>query len=215
MRTWNWITAVALLSTGCIIQKTGTDNLGPGTVDFTWQVGASGCELSGVTDVEVAIDGSSAVYACTDGAGTLSASDGTHELVAIGYDENGVPRYQGIEPAVRVYAGGSVSTPTIRLEALPARLSINWYFENGRLCGSNDVTDVDVVLFKDDIIEFDFVTPCDDGTEDVEGIPAGPYTVSVLGRDGSGTAMFGGEQDIELFKGDLGIVDIELTELMP
>lgn len=216
MRTWNWISVAALLSTGCIVQhSTGTEPLGPGTVDFTWQVGASGCELSGVTDVEVVVGSASQVYPCTDGGGTLSVADGSYDLIAIGYDVDGVPRYSGTEPNVRVYAGGSVSVPTVRLEALPAQLELNWYFENGRLCGSNDVDDVDVVLFKDDRIELDFVTPCDDGTELVEEVPAGLYTVSILGRDSTGTARFSGEADIELLKGDFGTVDIELAEIVP
>ncbi|HHO54608.1 MAG TPA: hypothetical protein ENK18_27970 [Deltaproteobacteria bacterium] len=216
MRTWNWIPVAALLSTGCIVQQSpGTEDLGPGTVDFTWQVGASGCELSGVTDVEVFVGTVSAVYPCTDGGGTLSVADGSYDLVAVGYDETGAPRYEGTAANVRVYAGGSVSVPTVRLEALPAQLELNWFFENGRLCGSNDVDDVDVVLFKDDRIELDLVTPCDDGTELIEEVPAGLYTVSILGRDSTGTARFSGESDVELLKGDFSTVDIQLSEIVP
>jgi hypothetical protein len=211
MRTW-FVIPVAALAAGCVVQ-TEEVVVGSGLVEVTWQVGASGCELSGVTDVVVEVGPASETFACSDGGGSLEVPEGEWRVDAFGIDEDGVERYAATDERVRVFAGETATVPTLVLGALPAALTVTWFFENGRLCGGNGVEEVDITLFDDDYIADSLTTACDDGIETLEAVTAGAYTISVLGRDAQGTARFGGDADVELFKGAGHTVEVMVSGL--
>ena len=109
--------------------------------------------------------------------------------------------------------GQTTTVETIRLQALPGTLQVNWFFANGRLCGSNGVADIDIALFQNDEIQYDLQTPCDDGVEEMTGITSGTYDLSVLGADENGIAQFGGSVVVDIGKGDYVSVDVEQLDL--
>ena len=211
MRTW-FVVPVVVLAAACVVQQQEIV-VGDGVVDVSWRVGASGCDVSGVTDVVVEIGSSSKIFACTDGVGSLSVPEGSWSVQAVGLDEDGAERYFGSADKVRVVADEITTVPTLVLGALPAHVTVTWYFENGRLCGGNGVDEVDITVFDDDYIVDNLTTTCDDGIEALEAVTAGSYTVSVLGRDASGTARFGGEADVDLGKGESASVEVMLGGL--
>jgi len=183
-----------------------------GTLTVSWQVGTQGCEASGVTDVEVEVDGRLRSAACTQGELSMTVPAGDHPVTVWGLDGEGVARYEG-SASVSVYEGEAVTLPTVVLGGIPAALDVTWYFENGRLCGGNGVADVEIVVFDDDFIVTSLATMCDDGIERLEGLQSGLYTVSVLGRDDAGTIQFSGSELVEVDKGDLGFVEVMLGSM--
>jgi hypothetical protein len=181
-----------------------------GALTVPWQVGAAGCEASGVASVRVDVAGTSSTAACSAGSLTLEVRPGDHRVDVWGLDEAGFARYGGSDE-VSVAQGDVVTMPTVVLGALPATLDVSWYFDNGRLCGGNGVTDVEIIIFEDDFIIDSLQTSCDDGIERMNDLLAGNYTVSVLGRDSGGVVAWTGLTLVEIDKGDLGFVEVELS----
>jgi len=205
------VLGAAALFTGCVT-TTVEDTAIDGSVEILWQVGASGCDLSGVSTVVVETDEASTTAPCTDGGVILDLPAGDHAISLWGLDAGGVARYEGAT-SVSLREGEAVTIPTVVLGALPATIDVSWYFDNGRLCGGNGVTDVEIVLFDDDFIVSSLVTPCDDGIERMPNVLAGNYTVSVLARDAEGRMAFSGSTDARVDKGDLAFVEVLLGDL--
>lgn len=189
----------------------GEETIIDGSVTLSWQVGSSGCAMSGVDTVEVDIAGFAEQVPCTDGQLTLDVPPGDHSVLLLGLDAGGVARYQA-SGGVTVREGEAVTMPTAVLGAIPATLDVSWYFENGRLCGGNGVSDVEIVVFDNDFIVDSLATSCDDGIERLSDLLAGSYTITVLGRDGAGAVAFSGYSDLDVDKGDLAFVEVMLTE---
>ncbi|MBX2799872.1 MAG: hypothetical protein KTR31_19490 [Myxococcales bacterium] len=214
MRTSNLVRATALLATGCIIQTPNPiveDTFG--TLDVSWQVGASGCDDAGITEVELAIGNERSTFPCNAGQGTFELASGIYEVAALGLDADGFARYEGSVDEVQVFDGQATSAPTIRLQARNATLDVTWRFDNGELCGPNGVDMIDIALFRDNRIEVSLLTECGDGVETLLDVPAGVYDVSLLANDPSGTALFSGDASVDLLEGDVGQADVTLTAL--
>jgi hypothetical protein len=192
----------------------GTDPLDDtpidGSVEVSWQVGASGCELAGVTEVMVVAADREATAPCLDGSLILDVPAGDHVVTVWGLDALGAARYEATTRA-SLTEGEALTLPTVVLGALPATLDVSWYFDNGRLCGGNGVAEVDIIVFQDDFIVGDLTTDCDDGIEPFGELLAGDYTVSVLARDADGAVAFAGAQDVSLDKGDQAVVEVLLA----
>lgn len=194
---------------GCVIHEPATIATEDGAVEVAWEVGASGCEAAGVATVEVSIGDAIGTFPCSDGGATLEVPPGDHFVLLDGIDAQGQVRYGG-EGEITVGPGEVVAVPTIVLSALPADLTVTWYFDNGRLCGQNGVELVDVRVFQDDYVVGEAEAHCDDGEATVEALVAGRYDVSVLARDGQGVATHGATEVVDLGKGDHVVVEIEL-----
>ena len=205
-----WLTLLApaaCLAAGCTIDEELLD----GTVSVSWQVGTGGCAASGVTDVDVQINDQHHTVPCEQGELTMEVAPGDYRVFLWGLDADGVPRYEG-SSSVLVLEGEAVTVPTVVLGGIPASIDVTWYFENGRLCGGNGIDEVEIVVFDDDFIVTSLVTACDDGIERIEDLPSGAYTISVLGRDETGTVHFQGDATVEVDKGDLATVEVMLSE---
>ena len=203
--------AATALSVGCAtmpVEDTPID----GSVEILWQVGASGCELSGVDTVVVEVADRAEEAPCTDGGLVIDVPAGDHTVSLWGLDAGGVARYEGATQ-IDVREGEAVTVPTIVLGALPATIDVTWYFDNGRLCGGNGVGDVEIVLFDDDFIVESLATTCDDGIERMPNVLAGNYTVTVLARDSTGRVAFSGSTEARLDKGDLAFVELLLLDM--
>ena len=197
--------------TGCVVKSEETpEPLPDGTIIVAWEVGASGCEAAEIDTVEVTIDGGTSSFACGDGTATFDVPAGVYDIHLDGVDLQGATRYDG-DTEVTVGAGQTVNAPTTVLSALPADLTVTWFFENGRLCSANGVEEVELTVFEDDFVVDSVVAPCDDGTASLEDLVAGTYDVNLLARDAGGVAQFEGTETVDLLKGDLAVLEIQLV----
>lgn len=207
--------SIVVSATGCVVYKGGGTSgpvPGNGQVQITWQVGSAGCDASGVTDVEVDVDGSVDLFSCNDGGATVTASTGTHDITLRGLDVDGVPRFEGSAGAVTVYGGEVSAVPTVVLSALPATVDTTWYFEDGHLCSANGVQDVEADLFdENDALQATLTVPCDEGMLTLEAVEAGTYVLILFGRDPSGTVTYSGESQLSVERGDRIGVDVMLS----
>jgi hypothetical protein len=196
--------------TGCVLTaKTTTPEPLPGTLALTWSVGAGGCAESGVTDIEIALGSVTERITCEEGGATITGDPGRYDVVATGFDADGVARYEGIT-TVDLPEGGE-SNAHVTLSALPASLEVTWYFENGRLCAANAVSDVHLVLFdEDDYVVAETTVPCDDGIADLPALESGDYALVAEGLDATGALAYSGALDLTLEKGDTTTVEVEL-----
>lgn len=181
-----------------------------GSIEVPWQIGASGCEAAGVSEVVVQAADREAAAPCTDGSLILDVPAGDHVVAVWGVDDRGQARYEATTRAA-LGEGEAITVPTVVLGALPATLDVTWYFDNGRLCGGNGVADVEIVVFEDDFIVDTLATACDDGLERFGELLAGDYTVSVLARDEAGAVTWSGRSDISVAKGDIALVEVVLA----
>lgn len=202
-----WVSVLA----GCVVTSGGTSTTEPepGSLSLTWSVGAGGCEAAGVAEVEVALGNARERLPCEDGGAVISGDPGRYDVVATGLDAGGNPRYEG-STTVTVDAGAE-STAHVTLAALPASLSVSWWFENGRLCAANGVPEVHVVLFDDeDYVVAEESPACDDGLVALSDLASGTYGLLVEALDADGALAFSGSAAVELGKGDAASAEIEL-----
>ncbi len=198
--------------TGCVVGSSVVDGTAPdGTLDLTWAVGSSGCDEAGVTGVVVTVGGVEGRFGCGEEAGTLEVPPGTYTLEARGLDVEGVDRYAGTT-TVTVISEDTTAAHVV-LSALPGGLTVTWFFENGRLCAANGVTDIRTTLFDDqDYVVDEVDSACEEGLVSFEGLEAGAYAAVVVAHGGSGVPMFDGEIDATLEKGDRVEVEVELLQ---
>lgn len=208
----SWVN-VFVFAAGCVVVKEPQTTGGSttGEVDVSWQVGSAGCEASGVTDIEVSVGGVGGVYDCLAESAVLTVPAGSFAIAIEGLDAGGIPRYSG-ESTVTVIGGQRVNVPTVLLGALPASVTASWYFENGRLCSQNGVDQIDVTIFEDEFIVDSSVAPCDSGQLTIDNVQTGSYIISLLGRDAGGAAIYLGDSQITLEKGDSEYVEVMLVE---
>ena len=202
------------LVAGCVIRDRNEPDpeAETGTVEISWRMGPSTCEVAGIVDVEVDIGGVGGTFACDDESATLSVPGGTYDLTLTGLDGGGSPRFGGESLGVVVHSGSTTTVPTVVLGALPASVVVGWKFDNGEFCATNGVEEVEAFLFDDDLgIQAQLAAPCDDATLTLEDIDAGAYTLSLSGKDSSGTEIYAGTADLVLERGDTTDVKITLA----
>ena len=202
--------AILVAMTGCVVKGDETpEPLPDGTIIVAWEVGASGCEVAEVDTVQVTIDEETSSFPCLDGTATFEVPAGAYDIHLDGLDLQGATRYGG-DTTVTVGADQTVNAPTAVLSALPADLTVTWFFENGRLCSANGIEEVELTVFEDDFVVDSIIAPCDDGTASLEDLVAGTYDVNLLARDSGGVAQFSGTETVDLQKGELAVMEIQL-----
>jgi hypothetical protein len=205
-----WFVGASLIS-GCVVVKEQEPTaVGTGEVEVSWQIASSGCEAAGVTEVAVEIGGVGGSYDCAAGSAVLTVPSGTHDLFLAGYDASDIARYGGESPAVTVIGGQAIRVPTVVLGALPASVTATWSFDNGFLCSTNNVEEIEMIIYDNDFIEDSSVAPCDSEGLTISDIRAGDFVVSLLGRDASQQVIYSGEAQVSLEKGDNEVVHIQL-----
>lgn len=203
---WWWT-----LLTGCVItSRTTPPDVEPGSLVLTWSVGSGGCAEAGVTEIQIQMGNARETLACEEGGATITGDPGRYDVVATGFDADGVARYEGTT-TVSVPEGGE-ATAHVTLAALPASLEVTWYFENGRLCAANGVSEVHLVLFdEDDYVVAETTQPCDDGLATLDALSSGTYALHADALDDGGALRFDGDVDVVLDKGDAAVVEVELV----
>lgn len=197
--------AVALAIGGCTtaVYPEGEPVEEPGQLELTWRVGTTDCSEAGLDQVVVYLDGEEvASFPCSDGYGEVGRlAPGRYMSRLIGRDVRGFARYDAVPGEVDVASGVATALPTAVLGALPGDIVVTWYFDNGRLCGANGVTEVEATLFDDAYVVDSQVLECESGILSFQAIRAGDYQVHVMGRDPDGAALFDGVADLQLEKG--------------
>lgn len=212
------VSAVALASTwsmGCVVTQQGDDDpILPGTLELTWQVGPGGCEQAGVTGIEVDVAGVVGSFRCEANGGTLSVPPGTHDVHLLGLDAGGVARYEGVSYNVVVRQNQVTQAPTVLLSALPAEISVTWFFDNGRFCShelNKGVTEIEALLYDaDDFVDASVFGDCETGELLIEDVRPGDYTLTLVGRNDAGAITHRGDSPLVVEKGDRLEVDVEL-----
>lgn len=209
------ITIATLLTTTLALSGCGkVDSLGDGRMSLSWQVSPTGCEDAGVSSVEVRVTGPEARierYACERGEASFERlNPGLYQVELLGYDANGDATF-GVQPrTVTIDTDRESTVGTMRLIARPASVAVGWIFNNGRVCGANDVDHVVVAVFDD--LDYEVARerfPCDDGFGEVDGLRAGSYLMEATGLH-EATATWRGTIPVKVDRGDEAAVEIEL-----
>ena len=72
-------------------------------------------------------------------------------------------------------------------------LVVSWYFDNGRLCGHNNIHTFEITLLQDDVPVLERTATCDATSSIVVDAVRGTYDVEVLARNLEGDVRFTGE----------------------
>jgi len=188
------------------------NDLETGTLEVSWTVGPDGCDVAGVTEVGVTLDGALMGSApCEDGSTTLPRIEvGTRSMKLLGLDDEEVERYASDAEQVMILEGKTTVAEEQVLTALTGRVDVTWFFDNGRLCATNEVTDVVISVWEDGYLAAEKTAPCDDSEASVSGLPGGSYLLDLAALDDDGRTWFVGLGEIDLKKGDRQGVEVRL-----
>jgi hypothetical protein len=210
---------IMLLFVSVLVQcGDNTDTLPPGTITVGWRIGSAGCEASGITTVKVQVTGATLTtaattsYQCSTGEAEIqNLVPGTYNLTLYGQDAQGNNRFGGTSTGVQVRSEGNTDVGTVQMTALPASLTVTWFFHNSRMCAANDVHAVTVTLFDaQDYEQGAADAACEDGEAELTPIEAGTYVVDVVAKNDTNDILFTGQSNITLDRGDQAMVEVEL-----
>lgn len=206
---------IALATTGLSCDE-DTETEEPGGLSLQWRVSPLGCKDSGVQIVTAEVQGPSApsevIFPCDTGRTVLeNLAPGRYVVRLYGVDQSGRATFASTEVNVGVSPGTITPTDPIRLTAKQARLEINWFFENGRLCAQNGVSEVSIGVYDKDAYAIDERTyACGAARGYIEGLNSGSYLIHILGLAADGTGLFQGIKALDLQRGDDAVVEIEM-----
>jgi hypothetical protein len=205
--------AMFALWVGCA--PTSPDDAELGSLSVEWSVGPDGCEAAGLVDVSVVLDDTlMGTTSCSAGQLELQRIEaGSHVMELYGLDVDGVERYAAEPAQVTVAPDDHTDAGAHVLTALPARLDVSWYFDNARLCSSNEVVDVEISVWDDGYLAAEGVASCDDGEATLKGLPSGVYLAEVVALDKQGEVRFAGSSQVEVAKGDVHDIEVMLQPL--
>lgn len=216
-------TAIFAVAVFGLLAATGCDDgstEAPGAVSLQWSAGPlSACSDANLDRVEVHFkhgDQIAALHAfgCDDGGAFIDAVEpGRYDIAVRGIDEIGVYTFESVLEGVRVEPGERLDLGMVRMAARHAEVAVQWFFSNGRLCAQNHVDRVAVTIYDDAYYEVGAATfPCETGTGVLEPLPAGRYTLDLLGLTvGDDTSFARGVTEVELGRGDDALVEISLS----
>lgn len=206
-------TTSLVLALGLVACGEDVPPLENGSMALTWQVSPRGCDAAGVRDVSVTLDGPERLvdsFDCdSEGAEIRNLTPGTYRVSLDGFDVDGQVIFESEAESVVVHADGIARTPHLRLTAKPATLAIGWRFENGKVCGANGISTIDVRVFdKADYeiggAQFD----CNSGAGEIGGFTAGTYVVEAVAVSDDGP-IYQGLANTAVDRGQ--VVDVEVV----
>lgn len=157
-------------------------------VEVSWLAGPDGCEEAGVQTVRARLEFDSGtrtkLFDCDAGSGTITGlRPANYQLRLRGLDADGEPVY-GAGPTELTVRGGEVTEASrLRMTALPASVHLVWRFDNGRVCGANQVDEIRAALFdSDDYRVAERTVDCTDGRVRIEEVPPGEYLAELRGE---------------------------------
>jgi hypothetical protein len=190
------------------------DALGDGSLLVKWKVSPLGCEAAGVELVEVKLRNAHRSYVesfeCAEAQGVVSGINAaTYELEVLGLNSSGFAIFSAPSRTVTVGAEKLNATELLRLNAKPAELTVTWSFENGLVCGSNEVSEIEIAVY--DHSSFEHArrrVDCSAGRATIGGLIAGDYIVQALSAGDS--APYSGLAHARLKRGGSAEVLVEL-----
>lgn len=208
---------LALLAAGAVgLSACGepVDPLGDGSLALSWQVSPHGCKEAGVDTVSIRLENAhrsfEESYACTDGEVIVEGiASANYEMTLVGLDARESETFISQPRVVTIGAEKLNEASTVRLTAKPAVAEVAWRFENGRVCGANGVSRVEIAVYDQAFYEIKRQRfSCDAGVGLVEDIIAGSYIVEAVAEGDDAT--WRGVSETTLKRGDHAMVDVEL-----
>lgn len=205
------VLGLAGILTGC---GEPVDSLGDGSLSLAWEVNPLGCDEAGLKDVQVNLHNAyrsyEEHYSCEQSSAVISGIEaGTYQLEVTGNDRDNQAIFSVQPRKITVSAEKLKTTETLRLSAKPATVEVVWGFENGLVCGANDVSELEIAFY--DELSFEHKRTrvgCDEGVATIEGLFSGDYFVEVSSVGDS--AAFGGLNTVHLKRGAEIKVRVEL-----
>jgi hypothetical protein len=206
---------VSTLAVGLTACGDSAEPLGDGSLALSWQVSPHGCDVAGVETVEVRLQNAhrtrSESYACVDGEALVEdIAPAKYDLVIVGIDSGDNETFISGSRLVTLGAEKLNETSRVRLTAKPASVEAAWRFENGRVCGANGVSRVEVAVYDQAFYEIARTRfECDRGIGLIEGLAAGDYIVEAVAE--ADDEVLRGVAETTLKRGDHATVDVELA----
>jgi hypothetical protein len=190
----------------------------PGAARVQWRVSPLGCEHGEVEQVRLWISGptpqpAEGVFApCAAQEAQIEGLEmGRYAVMVEGLDASGDVTFQSGVEGFSVSPQTVTVTPTARLSARPAALAVSWFFDNGRLCASNEVTQVVLTVYDDNAFAVqERRDPCELGQSALEALPAGDFYLEALGLDVAGVARFRDLEALTLKRGQEATAEVSL-----
>jgi hypothetical protein len=212
--------AMGLLALGCLVATGCGDEvepLGSGSLSLSWEVSPRGCASADVTHVEVQLRNAKhqvyELFECEQGRAYLPRVEpGNYRLSLSGLDRSGRETFTSLAQNMTVRAEVVNTVDFVRLTAKPAQLTVEWLFDNGRVCGANSVEQVEIAIFDD--LDFEVErkrASCNNGTATLEHLSAGRYFVVANGLSLNGV-LYRGQVHVDLKRGDQGRVEVTLEK---
>lgn len=208
--------AMLSLLVGGLLMGCGGDvgPVGAGSLSLEWDVRPRGCESAGVETVSVQLDGAERIietFDCTDGAADIDdLAPGNYELSLIGMNDRRQRIFWAEPSRVTIQGQRVTEVEPVNLTARPAEIDVFWVFDNGRVCGANDVDEVEIALF--DKLDYEIsrdTYACDEGVAPLTGFAAGTYVVEVTAQI-AGIDAWRGTQGIVVDRGEEAQVEVSL-----
>jgi len=172
----------------------GCEPSGTGDVSVRWAVGLTGsCSEASLDYVVARLETDEGILVARQdeycAAGLVRFNDvpvGSFRARLVGYDEQNVEAYEATVSDIAVQEGLEGGPYLGRLAPRPARISLLWFFEGGRLCSAYGVDRIVVHLFSDDteLLRDDF--SCNRGEALLEDLRSGVYDVRLDAVDARG-----------------------------
>ncbi len=197
------------------------ESISYGELSAAWQILPSGCEEAGIETISIRFEGTSIdganpkseLFPCTSLSAQVSEIPvGFYDIYFNGIDGSGKSRYQSSHENILVHPDNTFTLET-QLHAAQGSIRTQWSFENGQLCGTNGVKDIDVSIFDaHDYLIKDSVFSCTEGFADMGGLKAGEYLIVgfAKGREGQ---KYRGKSEIILNQGDDISVNVSLETM--
>ncbi len=164
-----------------------------GDLVVRYQIGSGiDCDEAGIDSIQITLDGSShtpdpRIVACRDERGELLFRNipvDVYDVVVHGLDANDEPIFEGEQEDVSIIEGDEVETRVITLSVMNPALRVRWRFDNGFQCSTNDVQEIEMVLYRERIDrETDEIVDCELGEFLIEDLFPGNYDLRVRAID--------------------------------
>ena len=188
----------------------------PGGLSIQWRINPLGCLDSGVQIITAEIHGPSApaevVYPCDNGRTLVdNLTPGRYRVRLYGVDASGRATFASAEINTGVSSGTITPVEPIQLTAKAARVEISWFFQNGRLCAQNGVTEVTIGVYDYDAYAIDEQSyECGTARGAIDGLHSGAYLIHVLGKGADGVGLFEGLTPLDLRRGEEATIEVEM-----
>lgn len=194
-------TCIAL--TGMLLLVSGCDeDTATGDLQVAWTIGLDDpttmeCTDKGIALITVSLTSSQhdeeREVACDDGSVTFqNIPKVTYSVSVVGEDDTGCPIYSGETSGARPSEEAEPEVASVTLQHLEpsGTLQIGWVFEDGGLCGANDVDEVDITVLANDVEIVNESVPCNDGIMELNPVEAGSIDVRLEAQSGETTLCY-------------------------